>query len=279
MIKHADMQETVIPPVSWNTLYNEDGILLQSSGEGTNLVVFPGLEGSGESCLHLLLPVQERALAENAPFRLILVNYAHEHHVSLHDLIVSVNKGLKKHFDQDPCIFFAQSFGNLLATGVLELNQINVKKLLMVSPFTSLPSLLTGISVAAMYVTPTFLYRATIKPMGRYVFGPVGANGNHPFFGSLAKATSSQVKRQTQWLLNAHFDDQYTSINIPVKTWLGEKDRLVDLQSQLFFFKNLASRKTGFTLALVPDCGHVVLPDEAASFMKEDLYNWLMLKL
>ena len=275
MIKHADLQETVIPPIPWNTVYNEDGILLQSSGEGTNLVVFPGLEGSGESCLHLLLPMQEKAFADNAPLRLILVNYAHENHVTLIDLIASVNKGLKKLLGNDSCIFFAQSFGNLLAAGVLELNQIHVKKALMVSPFTSLPSLLTKMSVAVLYVTPTFLYRATIKPLGRYVFGPVGENGNHPFFGSLARATSSQVKRQTQWMVNAQFDDLYTSINIPAKIWLGEKDRLVDLDEQLLFFKNLASRKMDFVLAIIPDCGHVVLPDKAATFMKADLYEWL----
>jgi pimeloyl-ACP methyl ester carboxylesterase len=265
-----------ITDVPWQILYQEDGIILQSWGEGTDLVVFPGLEGSGESCLHLVLPVMARALSINVPFRLILVNYAQERHATLADLIASIDKGLTKSLGSESCIFWAQSFGNLLATGVLQKGSVSVKKLLMVSPFTRLPSLLTRMSAASLALTPTFLYRATIKPLGRYVFGPVGENARHPFFQALARATTPEVRRQTKWLVNQDFNQQYEAIAIPAKAWLGDKDRLVNLPDQLKYFKDLASRKPNLSLSVIPDSGHVVFPNKVVAFMKEELYQWLL---
>jgi pimeloyl-ACP methyl ester carboxylesterase len=273
---YPTLDAELLATTALETIYDRDGILLQTWGHGTNLVVFPGLEGSGESCLHLVLPVLSQALDRGQPFRLLLVNYAHEKHQTLEAMVHSINRGLAQVLGNDSCIFWAQSFGNLLATGSALTGSVHVSKFLMVSPFTRLPSLLARLSLASLYVTPTFLYRATIKPMGRYVFGPVGENGNHPFFDSLTRATTPNARRQTRWLVGSDFSNNFESIRVPAKVWLGEKDRLVNIRQQIRFFKDLAARKPNYHLSLIPTSGHVVLPHQTVEQAREELLEWLL---
>jgi hypothetical protein len=40
-------------PSQWRVVATNAGIALREHGEGTPVIVFPGMEGSGESCLHL----------------------------------------------------------------------------------------------------------------------------------------------------------------------------------------------------------------------------------
>jgi fermentation-respiration switch protein FrsA (DUF1100 family) len=60
----------------------------------------------------------------------------------------------------------------------------------------------------------------------------------------------------------------------PLKVWLGQRDRLVDLRAQTRFFGALTQR-TGNALSMVPGSGHVMLPRAAVASIQDGLTAWL----
>jgi hypothetical protein len=86
---------------------------------GSPVVFFPGMEGSGESCMHLVVPTLERLAARGAGHRLVLVDYADEQHTSfdaLSDTIAALLAETPTAWADTT--FWGQSFGNLMAVSV-----------------------------------------------------------------------------------------------------------------------------------------------------------------
>jgi alpha-beta hydrolase superfamily lysophospholipase len=248
------------------------GVTLRHAGEGGRapVFVFPGMEGSGESCLHLALPV----LSGAESLRTVVVDYGPEKHASLDDLVSTAHR-LVRAEAAGPCLFWAQSFGNLLATLVAERGGLTVERFVLVSPFTRLPPWKAYLGALSLRVTPGFLYRATVGPLGRYLFGPAGDQPDHPFFGALRAAPVGDVQRRTSWLRGRRFEAAFERITAPAHVWLGVRDRLVDLEEQRAFFEALAARRANYNLSMIPGSGHVVLPSPAVASARAALAAWV----
>lgn len=263
-------------PATWPVHSGGSGITLRVLGEGMPVFVFPGMEGSGESCLHVVLPVLEQARRAGRNFQLLLVDYAAEQHPTLDELIGQIHEVVARAAAGRPCVFWAQSFGNLLATGVRAQGGINAERFLLVSAFTELPQPLARFTAAAMRVTPTFIYRMTIEPLGRLVFGPVGEESQHPFFASLKRADSPTVQRRTNWLCGHNFSRWFSDLTAPTKIWLGMDDRLVAIDKQRAFFERLAQTRDNFEFSMIPGSGHVILPHGPAEIARKEILDCLM---
>ncbi len=248
---------------------------LREHGDGETIFVFPGMEGSGESCLHLVAPVIERASSAGQRYRLVLVDYAEEEHARFEDLVTTMQVLVRDAARGEACIFWGQSFGNLLATGVPEQGGVAAQKFVLVSPFTALPPWRTHIGVISMYFTPTFLYRWTIGLVGKFTFGPVGDQGDHPFFDALRKGTPKGLRRRTGWLRSRTFEGRFNATPAPTKAWLGKRDRLVNLDEQRDFFGGLAESRSDYFLSMADGCGHVFLPSDDVRAVREQLLEWL----
>ena len=83
---------TAFTATDYRTVDSANGVTLRECGKGKAVFVFPGMEGSGESCLHLAEPVINQARAGGTPYRLVLVDYAREEHDTLSDLIGTINQ-------------------------------------------------------------------------------------------------------------------------------------------------------------------------------------------
>jgi len=245
---------------------SHNGVMLRTAGAGTPVFVVPGMEGTGESCLHLAHPV----LSDLDEYRFVLVDYGAEAHDGF-DALVDTITTLVDDADGDECVFWGQSFGNLLAAAVAERSSRSVERLLMVSPFTRLPNWKAALGVTVLSLTPEPLYRATAKLGGRYLFGPAGDQPDHSFFDSLRRTPPGDVARRTNWLRGRTFASLFSSLSAPTHVWLGAEDRLVDLEEQRAFFTDLATRKSHVGLTMIPDCGHMVLPSTAVASTQEQL--------
>ena len=173
------------------------------------------------------------------------------------------------------CTFLGQSFGNLLAVNTALRQAVAVEKLALVSPFTRLPPARARLVSGMMSLTPQAVYRATARTFGEYAFGPVGDQKNHPFFNALVDANLSLFSRRTSWLVKRDFSTEFRSITMATKVWLGAQDRVVDFEEQRAFFIDLASQLPNYQLSVIPGAGHVMLPSESVTVLKQELLEWL----
>jgi alpha-beta hydrolase superfamily lysophospholipase len=262
--------EGLVPPGGWETLAAEGGVVLRGAGHGRPLVIFPGMEGDGPSCLHLVLPVWKE-LATIRERQLVLVDYADEQHPTLAALVDTLI-GLLGSLPRAPVSLWGQSFGNLLAASVATADVVPVERIAFVSPFTRLPKPLLAVT-PLLSLTPAVLYRVTTPMIGQWLFGPVNGNRDHPFFASLAAMTPRTVVRRAGWLRGRRFVRPFLQMRAPIKVWLGERDRLIDLDDELAFFQAV-TRGDGDQLTLVPDSGHVVLPAGSAKVLRHEVSAW-----
>ncbi|WP_163566656.1 hypothetical protein [Fodinicola feengrottensis] len=124
----------------WTVLARRHGVSLRVCGQGPPVVVIPGMEGSGESCLDVVLPVVRTGIrvpveapgglggafagtpgrspdAETGASggRVILVDYSAERHRLLGQLVGTIAGLLRQVLPPDePVVWWGQSFGNLL---------------------------------------------------------------------------------------------------------------------------------------------------------------------
>lgn len=248
---------------------SRSGVTLRARGEGAPVFVFPGMEGSGESCLHLAVPVLESMPGR----RLVLVDYGAEAHASFDGLAETVRGLVREVAGGEPCVIWAQSFGNLLAVRLQ--GHVDVERWAFVSPFTKLPAWKAHGGTLSMALTPGPVYRATIRPLGRFLFGPTGSARAHPFFDALHAAPVAVVQRRTGWLRGRDAQAEFEAVTGPARVWLGARDRLVDLDDQRRLFAALAHARPDWTLTMMPESGHVVLPAPAVEAARDQLTTWL----
>lgn len=260
-------------PAGWTELGRLHGVRLRAIGEGQSVVVFAGMEGSGESCLHLVLPVVVPNGA--APRgRIVLVDYAEERHQLLGELVTTISELLSSALPRDEAVvLWGQSFGNLLVALVAQQNCVRLRRVVLVSPFTGLPKARVVAGEAALLLAWRPLYRTTTPWVSRLVFGPAPGRSGCAFFRAIARAAPPDIRRRTGWLAGADFASAFLSLPTPVGVWLGERDRLVDLPRQLAFFTALA-RASGNLLTIIPGSGHVVLPPAAVDHARSTLAHW-----
>ena len=260
--------------VRWTELSQLRGVRLVTTGQGPPIVVLSGLEGSGESCLHLVLPVVVPAGAPPRG-RVILVNYAAERHRTLGELVAPIGELLGHAFPADATVtLWGQSFGNLLVALTAQQLGMRVLRTMMVSPFTGLPQIRVAAGRASLAVAWRPLYRATAQSASRLIFGPAPRGSGRPFFRAIAHAAPADVHRRMGWLSRADFANAFLALRAPTAVWLGERDRLVDLPRQLAFF-TAVTRDPDSQLVVIPGSGHVVLPPGAVSYARATLTDWL----
>jgi hypothetical protein len=98
-------------------LGRQHGVLIRLSGVGQPLVVFPGMQGSGESCMQVIAKVCQVARDAACPVQLVLVDYAAENHATFDALVDTILKLLERNMGNNPLLIWGQSFANLLAIG------------------------------------------------------------------------------------------------------------------------------------------------------------------
>lgn len=256
--------------IALEDLLGFNSVKLRVCGTGhRRIVVFPGMEGSGESCLQVIA----KTLSLNQLWQetqLVVVDYSGEGHSSLESLVETIITLLAQAFGNTGLIFWGQSFGNILGILAADSERLKVEHFLMVSAFDSLPALKITFEVLTGRFVPDSVYRATIKPIGRYIFGPCGDQRDHPFFDALERAPGSVFGRRTSWLAHRSFAEYYSRARYHARVWLGSRDRLVDLNRQKSLFMGLA-RGGRFTFEMIPGSGHVVLPLECISWISNQL--------
>jgi alpha-beta hydrolase superfamily lysophospholipase len=256
----------------WTVAAEDRGVRVLSRGEGRPVIVFSGLEGSGESCLHLVLPTIEVPPAGAPPQRPLLVDYAAEAHDRFEDLVATASRLVTGVVGTQPCAMWCQSFGNLLGTSVVLSGGLDVEKLVLVSPFTRLPRWkLTPLVLGALRLTPGALYRVFSGLIGRWQFGPAGGNRAHPFFASLKALAPPVLKRRAAWLSGRNFADNFRQLRAPHRAFLGSRDNLVDRKEQQLFFESLAP---SIGLEMFEGSGHVVLPPAVIAEARTQLRGW-----
>ena len=250
-----------------------NGVVLRAAGTGPPVVLFPGMEGSGQSCLHLAAPV---VLAPHGPAagRLLLVDYAAERHRFLGELVDTVAGLLTEHLDGDlPVTWWGQSFGNLLLVHTEQRLTVPTRARVLVSPFTGLPDVLTVPARAALTLTLPVLYRGVTPPVARWVFGPMPRGTGDDFVAALAGMSPADVARRTGWLVGRDHAGAFLAPDLPCGVWLGELDRLVDLPRQSAFFAALT--RHGGRLTAVPGAGHVATPPAAVALVRQGVEEWI----
>lgn len=252
-------------------LGRSDGVRLLAAGSGPTVVVFPGMEGSGESCLRLAAEVVLTGPGEG---RLVVVDYAGERHRFLGALIDTIAGLLERHLDRSPLTWWGQSFGNLLLAGVQPLTAAAVRGTVLVSPFTGLPTGRVRAARALLAVTPQALYSATSPTVSRAVFGPAPRGTGDEFFSVLGRMRVADLRRRAGWLLNGDLAGYFLSLSGPLGVWFGEEDRLLDLPRQLAFFTAL-TKGVGGRVNLLDGCGHVLLPAPAVALAAQGIGDWL----
>jgi alpha-beta hydrolase superfamily lysophospholipase len=255
---------------------SSNGVHVRALGEGGQYVfVVPGLEGSGESCLHLAVPVVQRAVSAGHGLSVALIDYAQEQHRTFEDLAETVRGLIREVAGDSPCVLWGQSFGNLLVANTAAAHETNIDRLVMVSPFISLPRTKVRIGVALMSVTPHFVYRVSGAVPSRILFGPVGDRANHPFFAALQRQEPRDAARRIAWLSRV-FDRDFAAASQPTCVWLGAADRLVDLATQRAYFEAQAVARRNYRLRIVSGAGHVFLPTQVVSRVHGELLECLL---
>jgi pimeloyl-ACP methyl ester carboxylesterase len=260
--------------VRWTERCQLRRVRLLAAGQGPPIVVLPGLEGSGESCLHLVLPVVFPAGAPSRG-RVILVDYAAERHRTLGELVATICELLRRTLSADTEItFWGQSFGNLLVALVAQQGGMPTGRTVLVSPFTGLPQVRVVAARASLAVAWRPIYRATAQPVSRLIFGPAPRGTGGPFFRAIEEAGPADARRRVGWLSGSDFSNAFLALSAPTGVWLGEQDRLVDLPRQLAFFAAL-TREPGSQLTVIPGSGHVVLPPDSVNYARIAVAEWL----
>jgi pimeloyl-ACP methyl ester carboxylesterase len=247
------------------------GVRLLATGSGPTVVVFPGMEGSGESCLQLASDV---VLTGQGEGRLVLVDYSQERHRFLGALVDTVAGLLERHLNRSPMTLWGQSFGNLLLAGVAPLVATTVRTTVLVSPFTGLPTARLRAARMVLAATPQFVYAATTPAISRMIFGPAPKGTGVSFFSVLCQMRVADLRRRTGWLLAGDLAGMFQSLPGPVGIWFGDNDRLVDLPRQLAFFTTL-TRAVGGRVTVLDGCGHVLLPEPVVQVATQDIRDWL----
>jgi len=264
--------ENRFPFFEWRQGPRENGVTLRLHGEGMPLVIVPGMEGSGESNLHLVSPLYQ-ALHESRSYQLILLDYTAESHHTLAALVETSFKLLNDFLAGRRAILWGQSFGNILAL-MAAARGLEISLGVLVSPFSRLPGY-AGFGAALLSITPGFLYRATAASFGRFLFGPPGDRPQHEFFDSLAIMPTADIVRRARWCVGRDFSGLYANFNVPFKVWLGRRDRLINFADQGAFFSRLAEVNEQCQFSIIDDCGHVAISTAAATQLEEEVGTWL----
>jgi pimeloyl-ACP methyl ester carboxylesterase len=235
-----------------------------SSSAQRTVVVLPGMEGSGESCMEIVLGVV-RLLG--GAYRVILIDYSLERCASLDDLSRAIHRALFAVFKplQIGVTLWGQSFGNLLAMSIQALGGIRFERVIQVSPFTRIPKWKLAPGTIIMKLAPTSAYRRTIIPVGRCIFGPVGDRPDHPFFYAMQSADAPTMARRMQWLLHRDFSQLFAQNIGFTRVYFGARDRLLDLAEQKCWFVDLNKALGNHHVAEIIGGGHVIVPSAAAA--------------
>lgn len=265
------------PTAGWAPAGEGNGVVLRTRGDGRPLYVLSGLEGSGESCLHLVVPaVDARAgTSPYPPVRVVLVDYAAEQHETFDQLVDTIAELVSNHQGTSPeCDVWCQSFGTLLGASMIGRTGLAVERLVLVSAFRTLPAWKVWLGPPALRLAPEPLYRRTATPVSRWQFGPDGGNTGHVFYDALSRLTKDDLARRTAWLRGRSFEPEFRALRPGRgRVWLGSADRLERVGEEMAFFGTLAGRG-GPSLGVLDGAGHVVLPPAVIADTRRQIGDW-----
>jgi len=263
------------PYLAWRTLASRDGVELRESGEGEPLVFVPGMTGGGEATLELCVRAVEQAAAARR-YRVLLVDYTREEHVSLEALRDTIEQLVRPAIRGERTVLWTESLGCLAAPPPQFDAAFDVRKRVMISAFGGVPQLALRLGLLAMALSPTAMYRRVMGPIGRWIFGPAGDRPDHVFFDAVARTRPGVARRRSRWLKGRRFYELFEATAVPTKLWLGDTDRLVDIERERAFFGRLATERSGFELAVVEGGGHVVTDTARLANMLAEVTSWVI---
>ncbi|HEY6002586.1 MAG TPA: hypothetical protein VIV57_06905 [Anaeromyxobacter sp.] len=263
------------PYVDFETRATLNGVELREHGEGRPLLFVPGMTGGGQATLDLAVRVAERAAAEGKPHRLFLVDYTAESHDTLEALQDTVTELVVRRLGKEPCLVWTESLGNLVVPPPRLDRVLQVARRVMISPFARVPGLRLAIGLALMAVTPPTLYRWSMAPLGRFMFGPPGDRPDHVFFAAIAEVSPQAARRRSAWLRGKEFAAWFEATSVPTKAWLGGCDRVVSIDEEKERFARLATERRNFRLSVIDGGGHVVTDSRLHERLFGEIYEWV----
>ena len=255
----------------WNVIASEDGVALRICGEGRPLVLIPGMEGSGESCLDLAEWIINKSQKNGNGIQVILVDYKNEQSNTLLDLVMIIENLLQHHLNE-PFMLWSQSFGNIIATKMLFRQKIKPSRHLLMSPFAIVPKFKLMIGQLLIRLTPRLLYRKWTPIISRWVFGPM--TDVHPFLDALASEDPKNYSRRISWLFIGNVTDQFSYSAFPRAVWIGSCDKLINPCQQLKFFKANPDAAL-LEINVIKKTGHMLFPEVIGEENCFRLLSWL----
>ncbi|MDD4975223.1 MAG: alpha/beta hydrolase [Bacteriovorax sp.] len=257
--------------LQWKIIASEQGVQLLVCGDGPLLILIPGMEGSGESCIELAEWLIEESVRSGIGLQIILVDYKKEVSNSLDALTTLLEKILQQHL-KGPVIIWSQSFGNVIATRILSRKNIKINKHLLMSPFVKIPKIKLFFGMIIMRWTPRAWYRRFTPGISRWFFGPMPKV--HPFLDVLACEDPKNYCRRISWLFNISLSEQFSYSTFPRAVWIGKDDKLINPIAQINFFKTNQG-DAAMEIKVLKNTGHMLFPEIIGKEYCLQLLTWL----
>lgn len=264
------------PYRAWHTIAERNGVELKQSGSGPPLVFVPGMTGGGQATLELCVRAADAAAVAGAPYRILLADYTREAHATLDALCDTLEALVRPALGSERCVLWTESLGCLAAAPLRFDAAFNVRKRVMISAFGGVPQLSLRLGLIGMALSPRFLYRRIMRPIGRWVFGPCGDRPDHVFFDAVASTPPEVARRRSAWLAGRRFDELFAATSVPTRLWLGSRDRVVEIARERALFSRLSAALPDFELSMVEGGGHVVTDTALLAGMLADVTRWLI---
>lgn len=247
--------------LNWTDVAIHHGLRLRTCGVGPTILLIPGMEGDGTSCVDLAEWLIERG------FKIILVDYKNEQTSNLDSLTEAVASLLTNQIS-GPIILWSQSFGNVLATRLLLQKKVTATKHLLFSPFVRLPSWKLNLGLPLLENSPDLLFRFLGPAVSKILFGPIEAH--HCFLEGLKVGDPKSYTKRIGWLKDKSLEEQFQFSSCKRAVWIGKIDKLIDPTTQIAFFQ-----KHQVEVVVIERAGHMLLPEIIGANGCEQLLGWL----
>jgi pimeloyl-ACP methyl ester carboxylesterase len=219
----------------------------------TPVVVVPGIDGSIGS----VAPILERLSRSR---RVLLADYSTERNLTLEALAAELVALVAEETD-GPVDLLGQSIGSIVAAHLAVSHGIEVRKVVLMSPFTRTRTTALRVSNAVSRVSPRPLYRLTVGPLMAAVCGPVGDGWGHPFLRAVGRSDPADSRRRTAWQIGRDYTPDLAAVARPTRVLMGAHDRFVpDAAVEIAALRAVFGEEA---VVAIPHAGHVLLPTAA----------------
>lgn len=219
------------------------------------LVAVPGIDGSPASIEPIVRRLGERR-------HVLVPDYRSEVNSTIERLTDEIANAVSSEV-VGPVDVLGQSIGTVVAARLSVRNGIDVRRVVLIGPFTKLEWRRLRVSNLMTRLSPRWLYRVSAPLLMAYVCGPVRDGWRHPFFAASFRSDPERVIKRTRWEIGRDFAGEFARIEAPTLVLVGAKDRFVpDPRREVARFRSLFAGKRA-VVNVIPDAGHVLLPTAA----------------